>query len=91
MNLGGGDSAFICITRMHSLQYIQFIISIYHRFKHILKNEPSSPYVERSATTSSWGRTLFLLLILSVLGVSFPSSVRAQAQSGIHPPFLAAA
>jgi len=31
-NLGGGDSAFICITRMHCAQYIQFIISVYRRF-----------------------------------------------------------
>ena len=25
-NLGGGTSAFICITRMHCTQYIKFII-----------------------------------------------------------------
>lgn len=31
-NLGGWDSAFICITKMHCAQYIQFIISVYHRF-----------------------------------------------------------
>ena len=29
---GGGDSAFICITRMNCMQYVQFIIWIYRRF-----------------------------------------------------------
>ena len=93
-NLGGGDSAFICITRRHCTQYTKFIIWIYCRFPLniiFLKNEPSSTNVKRSATTSSPGLTLFLLLILSVLGVSFCSSIRAQAQYGIRPPFLVAA
>ena len=31
-NLGGGDSAFICITRRHCTQYVKFIIWIYCRF-----------------------------------------------------------
>ena len=26
VNLGGGDSAFICITTTHCTQYVQFII-----------------------------------------------------------------
>ena len=32
VNLGGGDSAFICITTTHCTQYVQFIIWIYRRF-----------------------------------------------------------
>ena len=32
VNLGGGASAFICITNTHRTQYVQFIIWIYRRF-----------------------------------------------------------
>ena len=93
-NLGGRSSVFICIARMHCTQYVQFIIWMYHRFPlNILFQRMSlRPLMWRDLlTTSSPGLTLFLLLILSVLGVSFPSSIHAQAQYGIHPPFLAAA
>ena len=85
-NLVGGDSAFICITRMHCTQYVQCIIWIYRRFPlNILFRRMSlRPLMWRDLlTTSSRGLTLFLPLILSVLGVSFFSSVRAQARSDI--------
>ena len=32
VNLGGGASAFICITNTHRTQYVQFIIRIYRNF-----------------------------------------------------------
>ena len=93
-NLGGGDSAFICITRRHCTQYVKFIIWIYRRFRLniIFWRMSFCPLMWRALLQPlHWDLPVFLLLILSVLGVSFPSSIHAQAQYGIHPPFLAAA
>ena len=88
--LGRGLSA-----HLHNQNALRTVCSVYClnlpqiSFKHsISRNEPSSTNVKRSATSSSLGLTFFFFLILSALGVSFPLSVRTQAQSVSGPPFL---
>ena len=96
-NLRGGDSAFICITRMHYVQYVQFVIWIYRKFPLIIvfRGMILRPLMWKDVLQALHWDLPFLLfvfcffLILSVLGVSFPLSVRAQAQRGICAPFLA--
>ena len=82
-------------AHLHNQNALRTVCSVYClnlpqiSFKHsISRNEPSSTNVKRSATSSSLGLTFFFFLILSALGVSFPLSVRTQAQSVSGPPFL---
>ena len=73
----------------HPICSIYYLNLSWISFKHsISKNEASSINVKRSAATSSLGLFSFFFLILSVLGVRFLPTVRAETQSGIRAPFL---
>ena len=91
VNLGGGDSAFICITTTHCTQYVQFIIWIYRRFplNIVFRRMSLRPLTWKDLLQRlHWDCVCFFFLILSVLGVHFLSTVRAEPRSGIHAPFL---
>ena len=78
-NLVGGDSAFICITRMHCMQY-SFNSSIYHRFllNVAFRRMSLHPLTWKELLQSLDQDWPLMLLSLSVLGVYLSSWVCTQ-------------